>query len=113
MRKGSLSLRREPVRHRVVPRTSRAASLRTWYKGVIYFSACFSAMMAAWFILSAQLRAQTTRPSPIQFTNTTAAAGIKFTHFKGNNGIPSTAKNLVPASASRTSTATAFRTFTS
>ena len=26
--------------------------------------------------------------SPVQFTNATAAAGIKFTHFRGNDGIP-------------------------
>lgn len=32
--------------------------------------------------------AQTTRPAPIQFTNVTAAAGIKFVHFRGNDGIP-------------------------
>jgi enediyne biosynthesis protein E4 len=33
------------------------------------------------------LRAQGTPPGPIQFTNVTAAAGIKFVHFKGNKGI--------------------------
>jgi enediyne biosynthesis protein E4 len=31
---------------------------------------------------------QTTRPAPIQFTNVTATAGIKFVHFRGNDGIP-------------------------
>jgi len=29
-----------------------------------------------------------THPSSIQFTNVTAAAGIKFTHYRGNDGIP-------------------------
>ena len=33
------------------------------------------------------LRAQGTPLGPIQFTNVTAAAGIKFVHFKGNKGI--------------------------
>ena len=30
---------------------------------------------------------QTQQPIRIEFTNSTAAAGIKFIHFKGNNGI--------------------------
>src|SRR5437660_10299031 len=34
------------------------------------------------------LPAQSPRPALIQFTNVTAAAGIKFTHFRGNEGIP-------------------------
>src|SRR5712691_9756177 len=34
-----------------------------------------------------ELCAQDARPSPIEFTNITAAAGIKFVHFKGNKGI--------------------------
>src|SRR5712671_1522219 len=33
------------------------------------------------------LYAQDARPAPIEFTNVTAAAGIKFVHFKGNKGI--------------------------
>jgi enediyne biosynthesis protein E4 len=42
-------------------------------------------------LLLASLRilgqAQVQQPIPIEFTNSTAAAGIKFIHFKGNNGI--------------------------
>lgn len=33
------------------------------------------------------LSAQESRPGPIEFTNVTAAAGIKFVHFKGNKGV--------------------------
>jgi hypothetical protein len=33
------------------------------------------------------LYAQGAQPAPIEFTNATAAAGIKFVHFKGNKGI--------------------------
>ena len=33
------------------------------------------------------LHAQTPQPAPIQFTDVTAASGIKFVHFKGNEGI--------------------------
>jgi hypothetical protein len=38
-------------------------------------------------LVIAELSAQEARPSPIQFTNVAAAAGIKFVHFKGNKGI--------------------------
>jgi enediyne biosynthesis protein E4 len=38
-------------------------------------------------IVILELSAQDARPGPIQFTNVTAAAGIKFVHFKGNKGI--------------------------
>jgi len=34
-----------------------------------------------------EVHAQDSRPSPIQFTNVTSSAGIKFVHFKGNKGI--------------------------
>jgi len=36
----------------------------------------------------AHLHAQVPRPNSIQFTNVTTAAGIRFTHFRGNDGIP-------------------------
>jgi hypothetical protein len=45
-------------------------------------------ILAASLICITYLHAQTPRPALIQFTNTTAAAGIKFTHFRGNDGIP-------------------------
>src|SRR6202022_3441874 len=38
-------------------------------------------------LVIAELSAQEARPSPIEFTNVAAAAGIKFVHFKGNKGI--------------------------
>ena len=41
-------------------------------------------MLAATLHISGQAQAE---PPSIQFTNATAAAGIKFVHFKGNNGI--------------------------
>ena len=48
-------------------------------------------LLTAAFAMSSSLGnadAQTTRPAPIQFTNATATAGIKFVHFRGNDGIP-------------------------
>ena len=45
-------------------------------------------MMAAGLTCITPLYAQAPRPGSIQFTNLTAAAGIKFTHFRGNDGIP-------------------------
>jgi hypothetical protein len=34
-----------------------------------------------------EAHAQTAQPAPIQFTNATAAAGIKFVHYPGNKGM--------------------------
>ncbi len=55
---------------------------------------CVRAELGMFFfvcLLSASLRissqAQAQPPIPIEFTNSTAAAGIKFIHFKGNHGI--------------------------
>jgi len=39
-------------------------------------------------VCTARVHTQSARPSAIQFTNVTAAAGIKFAHFRGNDGIP-------------------------
>src|SRR6202158_1816598 len=44
-------------------------------------------LAAACSILLSKLLAQNPHIVPIEFTNTTAAAGIKIVHFKGNNGI--------------------------
>jgi len=38
-------------------------------------------------LIVSELSAQDARPAPIELTNVTAAAGIKFVHFKGNKGI--------------------------
>src|ERR1700724_2352383 len=38
-------------------------------------------------LIVSELSAQDARPAPIELTNVTAAAGIEFVHFKGNNGI--------------------------
>ncbi len=75
-------------------RASGVASLRSWLKVAIFFSAYFLLITAAWLTpftsphLVTQLQAQTPRAASIQFTNVTAASGIKFTHFRGNDGIP-------------------------
>jgi len=51
---------------------------------------CFAAGALLWLLGSGkihQARAQTPGSSSIHFTDITASAGIKFTHFKGNQGI--------------------------
>jgi hypothetical protein len=45
----------------------------------------FVCLLSASFRIASHAQAQ--QPIPIEFTNSTAAAGIKFIHFKGNNGI--------------------------
>ena len=51
---------------------------------------CFAAGALLWLLEGPgirHVRAQAPGPSPIHFTDITASAGIKFTHFKGNQGI--------------------------
>src|SRR5438067_12284385 len=52
------------------------------FGGILIFS-----LAAICTIEVSSFAAQDARPSQIQFTNVTATAGIKFKHFKGNNGI--------------------------
>jgi len=61
--------------------------LGLYHQEAICYSACLLTM-AAGLICTAHVHAQAPRPSSIQFTNVTAAAGIKFIHFRGNDGIP-------------------------
>lgn len=44
--------------------------------------------MASGLICTAHMQAKTSWPAPIQFTNVTLSSGIKFAHFRGNDGIP-------------------------
>ncbi len=64
------------VTNRFRPRCIRARPLLTTF-------------LLLWLLaaLHASGHAQAAPPASIQFTNTTAAAGIKFSHFKGNQGI--------------------------
>ena len=52
------------------------------FGGILIFS-----LAAICTIQVSSFAAQDARPSQIQFTNVTATAGIKFKHFKGNNGV--------------------------
>jgi enediyne biosynthesis protein E4 len=55
--------------------------LPSWVK--ISLAALGGALLATWLVSAKCAQEQ----QPIQFTNVTAAAGIHFTHYKGNNGI--------------------------
>src|SRR6516164_11516263 len=80
-------MRRSPI-SAFSPRSSALASLpeecasnRTW-------SAAFIAMTLFLGLLCiSHSSAQAPKPTPIQFTNVAEKAGIKFVHFKGNEGI--------------------------
>ena len=64
------------VTNRFRPRCIRARPLLTTFLPLWLLAA-----------LHASGHAQAAPPASIQFTNTTAGAGIKFSHFKGNQGI--------------------------
>ncbi len=80
-------MRQKRVRKTLQMRASRIGLLHSSHPGAV-FCALLLTMMAAGLICTARLHAQAPRASSIQFTNVTAAAGIKFTHFRGNDGIP-------------------------
>src|SRR5579859_2535364 len=60
----------------------------------------------------AHAQAAASQANSIQFVDVAAAAGIKFVHYRGNDGIPSTERSLLPGFVSPISTVTAIRTFT-
>ena len=59
----------------------------TRFFGMVVFLLLLLLLIVATSSFIPVLYAQGSRPSPIEFTNVTAAAGIKFVHFKGNKGI--------------------------
>ena len=69
-------------------RASRIGCLRFCYQEAAFYSALLLTAMVAGLTGIAHLHAQVPRPNSIQFTNVTTAAGIRFTHFRGNDGIP-------------------------
>jgi enediyne biosynthesis protein E4 len=69
----------DPLQKSVGTRPMRVAA----FLGSLLFILASLTMLAG----SARIRAQA-RPSSVHFTNATAASGIKFVHFRGNDGIP-------------------------
>ena len=66
----------------------KAARRRAWLKAALLFSGCTPLIMAAGLNCTTNTHAQASRPASIQFTNVTGPSGIKFVHFRGNDGIP-------------------------
>ena len=74
------------------------------FPGSLLFARVF---LLAGFFLAIRTQSQ---EKPILFTNVTHAAGIKFTHFKGNKGTSINLEEFGPGVCVATSTATAGRT---
>src|SRR3954467_14362045 len=68
-------------------RSSKSCVARHWlmYADLVRVPLLSLAVICSIYL--SQLTAQNPRVLPVDFTNITAAAGIKFKHFKGNNGI--------------------------
>jgi len=66
----------------------KAARRRSWLKTALLFSGGTALIMAAGLNWTTNTHAQASRPASIQFTNVTGPSGIKFVHFRGNDGIP-------------------------
>jgi enediyne biosynthesis protein E4 len=69
-----------PFEKRVV---ARPALVTAFFLSLFLILVTFAMLMG-----NASSRAQAAPPSPVHFTNATAASGIKFVHFRGNDGIP-------------------------
>src|SRR5260370_5678815 len=69
-----------------------------WHSRPLRVSRLFIPAMLLFLIVpsSSILYAQGAQPGSIEFTNVTAAAGIKFVHFKGNKGISINREELGP-----------------
>src|SRR5215472_6254716 len=67
--------------------SNRGCKPRKWSIQSNFLRILMLCLTAVFFIVVSKLPAQNTRAVPIEFANVTAAAGIKFKHFKGNNGI--------------------------
>src|ERR1700740_252962 len=59
---------------------SKYRSVRTRV-GIFFFVRLLSASLCI------SSHAQSQQPNPIEFSNSTTKAGLKFIHFKGNNGV--------------------------
>lgn len=69
------------------PHSSRSCNPRLWAIPANFVRVLTLALTAICSIFMSTLTAQNVPVPPVEFTNVTAAAGIKFKHFKGNNGI--------------------------
>jgi hypothetical protein len=66
---------------------SRSRKPRLWTITSDFARVLVLSLTAIGSMFSSKLTAQNARTAPVEFTNVSAAAGIKFKHFKGNNGI--------------------------
>jgi enediyne biosynthesis protein E4 len=69
------------------PHSSRSCKPRLWTIPANFVRVLTLALTAICSIFMSTLSAQNAPVAPVEFTNVTAAAGIKFKHFKGNDGI--------------------------
>jgi hypothetical protein len=73
---------------RLPPNPTRGQNHRPWPVSKRFVRTLLLVLIVTSPSFISELSAQESRPGLIEFTNATAAAGIKFVHFKGNNGIP-------------------------
>ena len=71
----------------VPPNPGKCAHQHARTVAMLFIRLCTLAVMAAISGCIQALLAQATPPVSIQFTNVTSSVGIRFVHFKGNNGI--------------------------
>src|SRR5215470_14504700 len=88
VQKDSPRLPQERQRQKMRLYSKASAAPHPLFASAFLPSLCLVFLSSVALIWAAHLHAQTARPVAIQFTNITAIAGIKFVHFRGNQGIP-------------------------
>src|SRR5438874_596858 len=84
----SAGSRRQRVRENIQRFPPKDVHFRPKFAIVSFVSPCLVLLSLAMRMAIARVHAQTAQVGPIHFTNVTTAAGIKFVHFRGNDGIP-------------------------
>src|SRR6184192_1605627 len=84
----SAGSRRQRVRENIQRFPPKDVHFRPKFAIVSFVSPCLVLLSLAMLMAIARVHAQTAQVGPIHFTNVTTAAGIKFVHFRGNDGIP-------------------------
>src|SRR5258708_5841939 len=79
--------RRQHLGTKMSPNPARVKQHRSWPVSKYFVRTLLLILIVNNPCIISELSAQEARPSRIEFTNVTDAAGIKFVHFKGNKGI--------------------------
>ena len=88
VQKGNVRFRQEGVSRKLLGPLQKRLVARPTPVAALSVSLFLALVTLAMLVGNASSRPQVAPPSSVHFTNATAASGIKFVHFRGNDGIP-------------------------